>query len=293
MQGLESLKKKIGTVRDLLAVVKTMKSLAAVNIRIFENAVAALRHSGRVVDLARQALFRQAGAPAPGAGKGPAVILAVGSDQGMCGQFNETVLEAAAAEARRLGDLGIETLFWSSGERLRFGLEDLGLAPATRFDLPAGLPGVSDRVQELVGALDGLWSAGRARSFSVLHNRPSSRSGYETDRVRVLPLDRAWSEEFRGRPWEGPSLPMLGQTPLEVFGAVLWQYMFLTLFRSFAWSMAAENAARLAAMQAAEKNVLELEEELESRFRETRQGMITSELLDIVSGFEALGGAAD
>jgi F-type H+-transporting ATPase subunit gamma len=52
--------------------------------------------------------------------------------------------------------------------------------------------------------------------------------------------------------------------------------------------MASENAARLMAMQAAEKNIVEMLEELKSRFREQRQANITNELLDIVSGFEAL-----
>jgi F-type H+-transporting ATPase subunit gamma len=52
--------------------------------------------------------------------------------------------------------------------------------------------------------------------------------------------------------------------------------------------MASENAARLRAMQAAEKNILELTEDLDRKFRDTRQYLITAELLDIVAGFEAL-----
>jgi F-type H+-transporting ATPase subunit gamma len=54
--------------------------------------------------------------------------------------------------------------------------------------------------------------------------------------------------------------------------------------------MASENAARLNSMQAAEKNIMEMQEELEGKFRETRQTMITEELLDIISGFEAISG---
>jgi F-type H+-transporting ATPase subunit gamma len=52
--------------------------------------------------------------------------------------------------------------------------------------------------------------------------------------------------------------------------------------------MASENAARLASMQAAEKNILEIGEELQAKYRETRQSTITAELFDIVAGFEAL-----
>ena len=65
---------------------------------------------------------------------------------------------------------------------------------------------------------------------------------------------------------------------------------FHFFYRAFAQSLAGENAARLMAMQAAEKNILELQEDLQALFREQRQAGITSELLDIISGFEALSG---
>jgi len=54
-------------------------------------------------------------------------------------------------------------------------------------------------------------------------------------------------------------------------------------------SLASENAARLAAMQGAQKNIEELMDDLENQYNQLRQMSITGELLDIVSGFEALG----
>ena len=78
----------------------------------------------------------------------------------------------------------------------------------------------------------------------------------------------------------------LGREALGIH--LLRQYLFIVLYRGFAQSMASENAARLMAMQAAEKNIVEMLDELKARFREQRQGNITNELLDIVSGFEAL-----
>jgi F-type H+-transporting ATPase subunit gamma len=65
------------------------------------------------------------------------------------------------------------------------------------------------------------------------------------------------------------------------------QHYFVVLFRACAESLAAEHGSRLAAMQAAEKNVDERLEEVTGRFRRVRQERITSELLDVVSGFEA------
>jgi F-type H+-transporting ATPase subunit gamma len=64
----------------------------------------------------------------------------------------------------------------------------------------------------------------------------------------------------------------------------------MALFRAHAESLASENASRLASMQAAENNIEEKIDDLAARYRRRRQSAITEELLDVVSGFEALGG---
>ena len=81
---------------------------------------------------------------------------------------------------------------------------------------------------------------------------------------------------------------MVGLPHDEMFSHLIRQYLFVSFYRAFAQSLASENAARLIAMQAAEKNISELEEKLQASFREQRQASITNELFDIISGFEAL-----
>jgi F-type H+-transporting ATPase subunit gamma len=70
--------------------------------------------------------------------------------------------------------------------------------------------------------------------------------------------------------------------------AALRQYLFVSISRACAESLAAENASRLAAMQAAERSMEERHEELLAEFRRRRQDAITAELQDVVSGYEAL-----
>jgi F-type H+-transporting ATPase subunit gamma len=76
----------------------------------------------------------------------------------------------------------------------------------------------------------------------------------------------------------------------QLFSALIRQYLFVSLFRACAESLASENASRLAAMQGAERNIEERLEELQTQFHQQRQMTITEELLDIVAGFEALSG---
>jgi F-type H+-transporting ATPase subunit gamma len=73
-----------------------------------------------------------------------------------------------------------------------------------------------------------------------------------------------------------------------LFSSLVRQYLFITLFHTFAESLAAENASRLAAMQAAEKNIQDQLDQLNFAFQQDRQNTITAELLDIIAGFETL-----
>jgi F-type H+-transporting ATPase subunit gamma len=70
--------------------------------------------------------------------------------------------------------------------------------------------------------------------------------------------------------------------------ALIREYLFVSLFRACAESLASENASRLAAMQRADKNIDELVEDLNRTFHRLRQSGIDEELFDVISGFEAL-----
>jgi F-type H+-transporting ATPase subunit gamma len=74
----------------------------------------------------------------------------------------------------------------------------------------------------------------------------------------------------------------------EIISDLIKQYFFITLYRAFCFSLASENASRLASMQSAEKNIDSRLEALNFLFRRERQNGITEELNDIISGFKAI-----
>jgi F-type H+-transporting ATPase subunit gamma len=79
----------------------------------------------------------------------------------------------------------------------------------------------------------------------------------------------------------------------QLFHALIREYLFASLFRALAQSLASENASRLAAMEVADRNIEERSGILTAEFRHCREDAITSELLDLVTAFEALTTAAD
>ncbi len=287
MQTLEKLQRKIETSHNLLSVVRTMKSLAAVNIRQFESAASSLDHYYAVVDTGWQALLRDQVKLPQKRWKESAVCLVLGSDQGMCGQFNDAVVEFARKHVEKLKSEGKTCVFWAAGERVHGALEEDSGA-VEFFHLPGSLNGISTEMQSIVETFAALRKDREVGDLYIVHNRlENGTAGYRPSLQRVLPLDEQWLTEKRKKPWTGRCIPMLGLPREMLFNHLLHQYLFASFFRAFAQSMAGENAARLTAMQAAEKNIMEMHETLQGAYRQARQNQITAELLDIVSGFEA------
>lgn len=105
---------------------------------------------------------------------------------------------------------------------------------------------------------------------------------------RLLPLDNEWMRTIGTIAWPSQSLPEVMNDELGTLLAFVREYLFVSLYRACAESLASENASRLVAMQRAEKNIDELLEDLNRSFNQMCQSAIDEELFDVISGFEAL-----
>ena len=92
---------------------------------------------------------------------------------------------------------------------------------------------------------------------------------------------------MESEPWPSKLLPEIlgGEDTLH---ALIREFLFVSLFKASAESLASENASRLASMQRAEKSITELLDTMNADFYRLRQARIDEELFDVVSGFEAL-----
>ena len=94
-------------------------------------------------------------------------------------------------------------------------------------------------------------------------------------------------------PWPTKNLPEVIGDRERTLAALVREYLFVSLFKACAESLAAENASRLAAMQRAEKNIDDLTGTLNQTFRRLRQTSIDEELFDVLSGYESLSKGKD
>jgi F-type H+-transporting ATPase subunit gamma len=286
-----SLRRKINSAGDLQSVVRTMKALAASSIGQYEQSVRALADYYRTVELGLRACFRES---EPGAflsaGKARAdgdVIGAVvfGSDQGLVGQFNEVVAEyAVEALAALPGDAQV----WAVGERVHARLADADLLLAGIYAVPNSVEAITPLIGQILLESEALRGDREVGELHLFYNRPTSGAAYAPVRQRLLPLDQAWRDDLAGLSWPTRNLPQVMGSGTGALRALIREYVFVSLFRACAESLASENASRLAAMERADKNIDELLENLQGTFHRVRQGGIDEELFDVLSGFEAL-----
>lgn len=315
MQTLEALQSKIKSVEDLRAVVRTMKTLAMVNIRQYEKARIALTDYSETIELGLQALLRdryfsemppKVFPSSQKQNQGLVGVILFGSDHGLCGQFNEQIITYALEQLNARQVHHERRQIATVGSRLITYLETAKQPIDNHFSLPSSVAGTTQLVQELLLTIE-KWrnrhfpqfiSAIRSEPIEEIHspveqillfyNRSISTTNYQPFTLQLLPLDINWLHQLQQRPWNSHTLPTQTMSWDRLFPLFIRQYLFVSLYQATVESMASENASRLAAMQAAEKNIEERLTDLNADYRSSRQNSITAELLDIVAGFEAL-----
>jgi len=284
---LASLRRKIDGAVKLKSVVRTMKAVAASSIGQYEAAVRSLGDYEHSVELGLSLCFRQHGAMATSTKRrsNEAVgAIVFGSDQGLVGQFNETVAEFTKA---KLNTLTGQKKLWVVGERTYGRLADSGIPIAAQYSVPSSVDGITELVQQLQIALEEK-KANSATEMYVFHARPTSSSLYEPVCQRLLPFDAKWQQTLTKIPWPTKKLPEIFGRSEATLRALIREYLFIVLFRACAESLASENASRLASMQRAEKNIDSLSKELSRGFYRLRQNSIDEELFDVIAGFNSL-----
>ena len=286
-----SMRRKIGGAGDLQSVVRTMKAVAASSIGQYEQSVRALGDYYHAVELGLGACIRDSQAAPLIAERNKQTVAGVigavvfGSDQGLVGQFNDVVADYAVTA---LAALPGKPEVWAVGERVHARLADAGLPLVGLFAVPNSVKAITPLVGQILVESEARHGQGEVTELHLFYNRPTSAAGYAPVSQRLLPLDESWRRKLADLRWPTGNLPEVMGGGTATLRALISEYLFVSLFRACAESLASENASRLAAMQRAEKNIDELLEDLNRTFHRVRQNGIDEELFDVVSGFEAL-----
>lgn len=286
----ENLRLKIDGAGELQSVVRTMKALAASSITQYENAVRSLDDYYWAVQLSLVASLGQAHVNLPRRSSLARTdetigVVVFGSDQGLVGQFNETL---AAFVEQMLASRPGKKIVWAVGERVHSCLADSRVKPTGLLNVPNSVNAITTLIGQLLAEIEAQRELSGVDQVYLFHNRSKSRAVYVPFSQRLLPLDEAWRWELAELRWPSKNLPEVLGHAEDSFRAFIGEYLFVSLFRACAESLASENASRLAAMQRAEKNIDELLDELKRTFHRLRQTSIDEELFDVISSYESL-----
>jgi F-type H+-transporting ATPase subunit gamma len=276
---------------DLLSVVKTMKALAAVSIRQYQRAVESLRDYNRAVEMGLQIVLKErmgATMHRKHSTMKRLGVIVFGSDQGLCGQLNEQISTYALEYIKTTGVKKENRKVLSIGARVADYVEDAGQPVEELLTTPGSTAGITPLVQEIIMIIDEWHFRGNIDHFVLFYNEYLTGATYHPRLLQLLPVDTDWLRQIAKKKWDSKSLPIFRMDGDRIFSSLIREYLFVSLYRAFAESLASENASRLASMQNAEKNIEEQLQDLHVQFHRTRQMTITEELLDIVAGFEAL-----
>jgi F-type H+-transporting ATPase subunit gamma len=295
---IASLSRKITGAEDLQSVVRTMKAVAASSVGQYENSVRALADYSRAVELGLGVCFRAAGplplAAAGGNRAGTVVAVVFGSDQGLVGQFNDVVADFTVHKLTELSAApAAKAEVWVVGERVHACFADTDLTPQALFPVPSSVKAITELVGQVLVEHEARHGQDQETALYLFHNRPTSGASYAPAAQRLLPLNEAWRNDLAKHPWPKGNLPEIPADDTATLRRFIREYLFVSLFRACAESLASENASRLAAMQRADKNIEELLENLRGTFHRLRQSGIDEELFDVISGFEALSAEAE
>ncbi len=297
MAQIREIKKRIGGVKTVQRITKTMQMIATAKFTTALQKVSSARpYSQRIGRLVGDALAEAGGefehplVDGPGESPCRERLLVITSNRGMCGAYNANALRTAAAHIRALRERGRELELETAGKKavgyFRFQKIPVDVSHAMG-DEPR-----YDEIERLARTYIEDFTAGRHDAVHVVCMQFVSTSRQVPRVIQLLPLaPPVASGTGGGEPSSGDGASALYDFSPSVH-MILDQLMPLAvktiLFQAFLESNVSEQIMRMVAMKAATENAGDLARTLTRRFNRARQTQITTELMEIISGAAAL-----
>jgi len=275
MEDLPRLKARIASLRELRDLMRALRALAASHVQEAQEALRGIRRYTEVIEEAiveattTMAVERDAGGEVIPTGVRMLVVFC--SEHGFAGAFNDRLLDRVESERENGFRLGIV------GRRGAMLAEERGFEILWEVPMATHVGGISAIARQIVGNLM------PAAALDIVFASYRKGGGYEVEIKRLLPLDPHLFIPSRRR-----SPPLHHLAPGDLLERLAGEYLFAEIARAIMESLASENGARLRAMQTAEHNIGENLARLVGREHTLRQEAITTELLDVVTGSEAV-----
>jgi F-type H+-transporting ATPase subunit gamma len=294
MASVQDIKRRIRSVRNTRKITRAMELVAASKLRKAQARIEAMRpYADRMLELiagTARAASSVRGIPLLQRREVKTVaILPLTGDRGLAGAFNGQILRRAFALERHLRSEGLDVRWLVAGKKGRSTLT------FRRYDISGAWTGFSDEpaysdAQAIAHRLGELYTEGEVDRVIVVYNQFESALVQRVVEQEVLPiaedLFETSEEERRQDALRGDFI--YEPEPEEILARLVPVYLDTEIYRALLESAASEQGARMTAMRNASKNAGELIDKLTLAMNRARQAEITQEILEVVSGADAL-----
>jgi F-type H+-transporting ATPase subunit gamma len=286
MPSTIDIRRRIRSVKNTQQITKAMKMVAAAKLRRAQERMMAARPYAAAlrqvlasvasrVDISKHPLLAEREQ------ENKVLLLVVTADRGLCGAFNTNVLRAAQ---NAIAEKGWQDVHLLPIGRKAFDFFKRRPLPIKRQATHVYQALSLETAREIAQTLSADFISGEFDAVYVLYNEFKSIIAQRVTLERLLPLDRSWADTPE------PAIEYLYEPgPEQILGDLLPKHIEFQLYRVLLESAAAEQGARMTAMESATKNASEMIDHLTLTYNRIRQAAITKEIIEIVSGAAAAG----
>ena len=290
MPSLQSLRRKIASVKNTQKITKAMKMVAAAKLKRAQDRILSARpYAHRLRDVVRHLAERASPVSHPLLRKHEGrktELLVITSDRGLCGAFNANILRQAAEFLKEHADRGEQVSVSVAGRK------GCDFFRRRTWTIRQEWPGIFDRLSfehslDMGQDIIQHYNDGTFDHLYVVYNEFKSVMQQRVVVEKLLPIE-SLDEEGSQAPAMAAGAYLFEPDEDELLQTLLPKHFQVQAFRVLLESAAAEQAARMTAMDGATRNAGELIQKVTLFYNKTRQAAITKELMDIVGGAEAL-----
>jgi F-type H+-transporting ATPase subunit gamma len=290
MANLIDIRRRIRSVKNTQQITKAMKMVAAARLRRAQDRILATRPYALEIKKVIANLAAHAG----GRLKHPllevrpeerVLLIVVTGDKGLAGSFNANVLRRAVETVPRLKNV----------ELLLLGSKGVAFFRRRPLKVRKGYTTLFSNVtyaqaEEIAADLREAYGSGEYDAVHVIYNKFKSIISQELTAERLLPIPAGEGVAAETAPGGQTREYLFEPSAAEILEELLPRYVTFQVYRILLESQAAEHAARMTASDSATKNAGEIIDRLTLRYNRARQAAITTELIEVVSGANALEG---
>ena len=290
MPSLKDLKNRIGSVKSTQKITSAMKMVAAAKLRkAQEQALASRPYTSLMNNIVSKIAFKASGSSIDLLAGKPEnkthLLVVFSADRGLCGGFNGSITRTVRSEVKKLKDDGIEVKLLMVGKKSADALNrDFGELFVEKIDGKSAKPNYSD-AEVLAKKIIDLFEDGQFGVCKVIYNKFVSAITQEVTFKSLIPVEVKQNEIKQDN---SSSIYDFEPGEEEILNDLLPRNLATQLFSSQIESTASELAARMTAMDNATRNAGDMIDNLTLQYNRTRQAVITKELIEIISGAEAL-----